>query len=138
METLEIGTIKHSPPTASAVSGKKGGRPKPTSPKKERTIMLTDDEYGKVKALAAVGKSSISDVVRRSISGQQARSAPNVQNAVAWGDLSRVVANLNQIAFRVNFLSKGGDDRVTDVEVVKTLAHVNKQIAALRKEILEM
>lgn len=138
MKGLKNDIIKTQPPSASGASGKKGGRPKATSPKKERTIMLDNDDYKKLKALADVGKSSISDVVRRSISGQQARSAPNVQNTLAWGDLSRVVANLNQLTFRVNFIAKGGEDKVTDKDIVKVLAHVNKQVAALRKEILEM
>lgn len=132
METKPDDTIKHTPHTAPAVGGKKGGRPK------ERTIMLTDEEFGKIKALAAVGKSSLSDVVRRAIAGQKPRSAPNVQNATAWEDLSRVVSNLNQLAYRVNLISKGGDGKVTDVQVMRLLGTVSQQVMSLRKEILEM
>lgn len=132
METKPDDTIKHTPHTAPAVGGKKGGRPK------ERTIMLTDEEFGKIKALAAVGKSSLSDVVRRAIAGQKARSAPNVQNAESWEDLSRVVANLNQLTYRVNFISKGGGGKVTDKEIVKALAIVKEHVVALRQEILDL
>lgn len=132
METKPDDTIKHTPHTAPAVGGKKGGRPK------ERTIMLTDEEFEKIKALAAIGKSSFSDVVRRAISGQKPRSAPNVQNAESWEDLSRAVANLNQLTYRVNFISKGGEGKVTDKQIVKLLSTVSQQVMALRKEILEL
>lgn len=100
--------------------------------------MLTDEDFEKIKALAAIGKSSFSDVVRRAISGQKPRSAPNVQNAESWEDLSRAVANLNQLTYRVNFISKGGEGKVTDKQIVKLLSTVSQQVMSLRKEILEL
>lgn len=137
METKQDDNIKHSPPPAIAGSGKKGGRPKlPLEKvKKKRGFRVSDDVYNRVKELAALGKKSPGAIIEESIKESKIKPAPSVQNTVAWGDLSRVVANLNQIAFRVNVISKGGDGKVTTTEVAKLLGTVSLQVAALRREI---
>lgn len=141
MNDMATQNKEHTHITAEAVKGEKrrGGRPKASSEnlKKNRVFKMNDKDFGQIKALAALGKKSPSEIVRRSIKGLKIYQAPSVQNMKAWGDLSRVAANLNQIAFRLNYVSRGGKNEkaVTDKELRDCIEDVKKELVALRAEI---
>lgn len=139
MEESKSDNIKHTLTDAVAPVGKKGGRPKLPSQllKKKRGFRLSDDVYNRVKSLAALGKKSPSQIISDSIKEAQIRQVPSVQNMKAWSELSRVTANLNQIAFRLNYISKGEKEErsVTYNELRDCIEDVKKEVVALRAEI---
>lgn len=132
---------KHTLPVQGAVGKNKGGRPKlDASVKlKGRTFKMSDADFDRLKALAEVSRKSTAEVVRRSIKEFKIRQAPNVKNMQAWVDLSRVVSNLNQISFRLNYVSKGGEKDVPTIdELAKIIDKVNENVSALRHKIREI
>lgn len=139
MKTKLTDDIKHSPPAQGAVGKKKGGRPKasPEKLKKKRGLRLSDEVYDRVKSLSELGKKSPSSVISSLIKESVVKQAPNISDMKCWSDLSRVTANLNQIAYRLNYLSRGGKNEkaITDKELHDCIEDVKKEVVALRAEI---
>lgn len=144
MDNLATQNKEHTPITAEAVKGEKrrGGRPKASSEnlKKNRVFKMNDKDFEQIKALAALGKKSPSEIVRRSIKGLKIYTAPDVANTQCWSNLSRALSNLNQIAFRLNYISKGGKEEgaVTDKELKGTIEDVKVEVVRLRAEIKDV
>ncbi|MCI5038494.1 MAG: hypothetical protein MRY81_02315, partial [Donghicola eburneus] len=81
--------------------GNKGGRPKVTARRcKHLNIRLTEAEYDRLRENACNLK--LSDYVRRRLLGKSVpRPIPEI-NQLAWAELARTAANLNQLTLHAN------------------------------------
>lgn len=139
MKTKLTDNLKHTPPAQGAVGKKKGGRPKasPEKLKKKRGLRLSDEVYDRVKSLSELGKKSPSSVISSLIKESVVKQALNISDMKCWSDLSRVTANLNQIAYRLNYISRGGkkEGSISDEELMVCIESVKAEVVRLRAEI---
>ena len=91
-------------------------------------VYLAADERDEITRRAAEAHLPVSAFIRKAAMGQRVSTVP-MGNAARWASLSRLSANLNQIARHLNSGQVDGID-------VETVEHLLDEVRALRLELL--
>lgn len=96
-----------------------------------RGLYLDPVEEMRIEASAAAAGMPTGRYIRRAALGRQIAARPSVANLLAWQDLARVAANLNQLVHLAHLGRLSGGD-----ELVQLLVRLGVDVAALRAELL--
>lgn len=110
--------------------GNKGGRPKVEARRcKHLNIRLTEAEYERLRGNA--GNLKLSDYARRRLLGQSLPKVIPQINQVAWEELARTAANLNQLTIHAN---QGHFDH--SEKFALALVNVSRTLKAVREGLI--
>lgn len=103
-----------------------------------QTFRLTESEAAELVDHARAAGLSVSELVRRRVLGHPApvAAAPEL-NRLAWAEMSKTTANLNQLCHHLNEIRVRGIVEVLNLMMVKSLLElVVEKVQKLRNELI--